>query len=963
MAVVKRYKWTKNFPNGDRYDGEAIEENIKDGTGEYLWAANNATYKGEWVKDVPHGEGTMTLPGVDGFEYKGQFAKGKRHGKGTCRFENGREYTGKWKEDQMSGEGTLKGAADTDDFIEYVGTFEGGYRSGPRGTCRYKDGSVYVGSWERGKRQGQGELKLPAADGNPSAPVRYVGPFHSNEPSTIESRGTAEIEYADGSVYRGGVDLLQRDGEGELRQANGDVFKGIFSRNARHGSGVLKHADGRVLEGMWRNDHMVGPVTYRHGEAARTAAPDDREKTIVTYSGPCVLDQFTGSGAKVTYADGSAYQGEVRDGVPVNQGVLEQRAVKGLSTELFGAQVVLKRYEGTFAAGKVEGRGTGQLLVAPPVAGGAGEESVLPPGAKGLLLSFRRNGTFSGQWSQGVPNGVGVWRWDNGDFYEGSVTRGVPHGEGRLKSAQQQYEGGFAHGQPDGRGAYQHLLLKERYEGGWARGLFHGEGQWVAERTRERGVAEEYRGGWAHGLKEGRGVETCGTVQYDGEFRGGKCEGQGRWVDSESGAQYEGAFSAGALTGAGIMKLPKGTIIEGHFDNGLPDGSVTVTFSTQGIKQFSGQYKQGQLTGTGEIAYMNGDHYKGEIEPAKDDNEELPGLTPQRHGKGIFTFVEGNVLECTWKHNVLHGEGKYRAAGSQEVAIRQYVDGVLSTHGVKTDDVFSPENMFPNTLSEAALKEKMQVTKKPFQFVKRGESRQAANASGAPDANGSNSNNNGSRSPGPAPSPKSRRASKTPQLDPIRASVPPTSGRRASTSAPLRPLQPVKRPSVAPAKKSLKPRVAATANGQVPSPPSSSMSPPQVKRRTEEPSSGKGGTSDTIKRFQGSIASMEEKNASTTTTEQSYDDSTPRPPRALPADPLQGTLKELMDQACAIRSTSEDEVYLLTEELRQMNERIWQLRFSMEGKRNKKKEEVLDGLRRDRISTVEKLQCLLQSLD
>ena len=35
----------------------------------------------------------------------------------------------------------------------------------------------------------------------------------------------------------------------------------------------------------------------------------------------------------------------------------------------------------------------------------------------------------------------------------------------------------------------------------------------------------------------------------------------------------------------------------------------------------------------------------------------------------------------------------------------------------------------------------------------------------------------------------------------------------------------------------------------------------------------------------------------------------------------------MMKAACAIRNSREDEIHLLTEEMRQLNERIWQLRY------------------------------------
>jgi len=89
---------------------------------------------------------------------------------------------------------------------------------------------------------------------------------------------------------------------------------------------------------------------------------------------------------------------------------------------------------------------------------------------------------------------------------------------------------------------------------------------------------------------------------------------------------------------------------------------------------------------------------------------------------------------------------------------------------------------------------------------------------------------------------------------------------------------------------------------------------------------------------------------------------TPRPEteQTVPKRPLKGNLKKMMDDACAIRNSKEDEIHLLTEEVRSLNEKIWQLRFAMsDSKVNTKDETQLKTMMGDRRTAVEKLQCLL----
>ncbi|CAD2218558.1 MORNvariant family protein [Angomonas deanei] len=732
MSSQKRFKFTKNFQNGDRYDGEAIGENVKDGVGEYFWAATNATYKGQWVNDVPHGKGVMQMPGTDGYEYDGEFVNGRRHGKGSCKFQNGQEYVGEWQGDRMHGTGVLKGSP-SDDFVEYSGHFENGLRDGSHGVCQYRNGSSYSGCWRQGRRQGLGELQLSPqykGSGNcslvTSQPVKYRGPFHMDEASNIEMREPAEILYADGSTYKGDVDRLEFEGNGELELKGGDVFKGSFAGGRRQGKGVMKYADGKTYEGNWRDDRMEGVVTFRNSEKALRRSSGPPETTIASYVGPCVMDDFTGSNAKVTYHDGSVYSGDVRQGLANGKGVMENRSVTNWPSAVFGPEVLIKRYEGEFFGGKPEGSGEGQIQIGSTFSPEAGEAR-LPPSTKGLLLSYRRNGGFNGKWAQGLPQGTGVWRWDGGDYYSGPVSDGIPDGVGEYKSAQEHYQGEFQRGVPSGHGQYEHLLLKESYSGEWSEGLFHGKGVYNKEATRGGDEAVTYSGDWVRGKRNGKGSETIGNIHYEGDFVDGRWDGKGVWRNSDNNFVYEGTFRKGELTGTGEMTLPKGTVITGEFENGVPDGHATVKFTNQGIEEYKGLFEKGEVCGEGEIRYANGDYYKGEVEPSYDDNEEMPGLTPQRHGKGSFTFVEGNRLECTWNHNVLHGQGKYFAVGADEPQLRQYVDGVISTQKVN-DNIFTPENMFPNTQSEDALKEKMQSQNKPFKYIKKGDPKTAPSA-------------------------------------------------------------------------------------------------------------------------------------------------------------------------------------------------------------------------------------------
>lgn len=142
--ILNECKGTKNFPNGDKYEGEWKNNKIH-GQGSYTYAngkkysgeykdgqangqgiylgANGARYSGEWKDDKMHGQGDYTYP--SGSRYIGEYKYGKRHGVGVITLASGDIYEGEWKDDKMHGQGSytwsegkvFKGKFINDDWI------------------------------------------------------------------------------------------------------------------------------------------------------------------------------------------------------------------------------------------------------------------------------------------------------------------------------------------------------------------------------------------------------------------------------------------------------------------------------------------------------------------------------------------------------------------------------------------------------------------------------------------------------------------------------------------------------------------------------------------------------------------------------------------------------------------------------------------------------------------------------
>lgn len=82
-AGKKHGKGVKSWPNGDRYEGDFLED-LREGFGVYVFG------RGPWA----------------GERYEGEFLNDRRHGHGVYRWATGDVYTGPWKDDVATGKPT-----------------------------------------------------------------------------------------------------------------------------------------------------------------------------------------------------------------------------------------------------------------------------------------------------------------------------------------------------------------------------------------------------------------------------------------------------------------------------------------------------------------------------------------------------------------------------------------------------------------------------------------------------------------------------------------------------------------------------------------------------------------------------------------------------------------------------------------------------------------------------------------
>lgn len=144
-----------------------------------------------------------------------------------------------------------------------------------------------------------------------------------------------------------------------------------------------------------------------------------------------------------------------------------------------------------------------------------------------IIAEYGINGTYTGGWKDGYPNGLGTMAYEDGSVYEGNWILGVFSGQGTGKWS-------------DGVNSYE-------FTGAWLDGEPFGNGTGVIR----------YANGSSY---EGALAAVDGMLVY--------AEGLGtfRWTD---GSSWMGSFAEGLMNGAGIYTSDEGVTAAIEYDNGV----------------------------------------------------------------------------------------------------------------------------------------------------------------------------------------------------------------------------------------------------------------------------------------------------------------------------------------------------------------------------------------------------------
>lgn len=216
------------YPSGAIYEGTFLLGH-RHGKG-HLVLSDGTDYRGDFRRDYREGDGLQVRP--DGERYQGGFVRDRYHGQGEARYADGRTYSGHWAQGLAQGQGVLQV-----DGYRFEGSFSDGMPTG-QGTTIDAGGHRLAGHWQ----------------GFDFIPERSPGRSGTRPPAPAV-RPT--FRYADGSLFDGTMENGRPEGEGTCRYSNGDRYTGGWSHHSPHGEGTLWTEDGRTITGEWSYGRLV----------------------------------------------------------------------------------------------------------------------------------------------------------------------------------------------------------------------------------------------------------------------------------------------------------------------------------------------------------------------------------------------------------------------------------------------------------------------------------------------------------------------------------------------------------------------------------------------------------------------------------------------------------------------------------------------------------------------------------
>ncbi len=194
------------FANGDSYHGQFVN-GIVSGPVTFTWK-NGDQYYGLLADGLPDGQGIITWN--SGSRYIGEFKQGMRNGHGEYISINGEKYVGEFADNLFEGRGIVIKPGGEKTYGDFkLGKLVYSRSAADIGEYAYDSETVMIGGFQNGVPHG--EIMLTHTNG-----LSFVGTTKESDGKLV-SRGT--VKYPNGLVYMGTFVNGQPDGIGALMTA------------------------------------------------------------------------------------------------------------------------------------------------------------------------------------------------------------------------------------------------------------------------------------------------------------------------------------------------------------------------------------------------------------------------------------------------------------------------------------------------------------------------------------------------------------------------------------------------------------------------------------------------------------------------------------------------------------------------------------------------------------------------
>ncbi len=241
------------------------------------------------------------------------------------------------------------------------------------------------------------------------------GDFYTGWAKNGQINGYGIYKFKDGREYFGYWQNGQRNGWGTERFADGSYFKGAWANNVRNGPGRFYNADGSIKQaGLFVNDKLTTPQTVSLGYY------DLIDEFPGVQKPPVATEMVTSK-----KLNGATYTGSIANDLPEGQGTLTMDGTGQI-------------FDGKWHNGLPQGVMT---ITYPPTKDGANTHTDV---YKGGVKDFRWEGfghlvmgkfEMAGIFHNGVLNGYGMRRLDNGIAESGIFVNNVKEGRFEVTNA------------------------------------------------------------------------------------------------------------------------------------------------------------------------------------------------------------------------------------------------------------------------------------------------------------------------------------------------------------------------------------------------------------------------------------------------------------------------------------------------------------------------------------------------